>query len=287
MKHIITSFTVLVIATSVQAQTPATGQATRPAIGLNTTGMVAPTVRASELPPLPTGVNPFTGVTKAQTELQRSMEELKRLRELSSQNLTLQRDEIEALKMEIERRALLEQLRPTPKPAPVVATPPRRRVVAPAPATPPTPPQIITPRQSQFVAPEVLGVIDIGGQRVAMMRFDSQNFRVQTGSVVGGRPVSAIAANGIQWGNQFITIANGENVPKMSMTDDRTNIRSSARTQAPQPSIIPPAQPTQPPPGAAPNVTITPTGAQNASTGATGPTGVLRLPPPPPTLGRQ
>ena len=48
---------------------------------------LATTPAPQVLPPLPTGANPFTGVTKAQTEIERSENDLKRLRALSAQKL--------------------------------------------------------------------------------------------------------------------------------------------------------------------------------------------------------
>ena len=272
---------------------------------------LATTPAPQVLPPLPTGANPFTGVTKAQTEIERSENDLKRLRALSAQKLSLQRDELDALRIELDKKKILDALNP-PKPVEV-------KVVPTGPVTPvsnapgaslsssgkttapkviakaepvqkpaPTPPQIIAPAATKFEAPQVLGVIDIAGQKVAMVKFDGQTFRVMNGSTVGGKPVASIEPSGVQWGNSFLSVASATSIPPtMAMTDDRSDPKNraisapiSAAPQAPQPVMA------QPYMGPSSPVTISPVGATRSTNGAAGPTGVLQLPPPPPSLVR-
>lgn len=262
---------------------------------------VAPTPQV--LPPLPTGANPFTGVTKAQTEIERSENDLKRLRALSAQKLSLQRDELDALRIELDKKKILDALNP-PKPVEI-------KVVPTAPVTPvsnpsskasaskvvakvtpvekpaPTPPQIIAPAATKFETPQVLGVIDVAGQKVAMVKFDGQTFRVTNGSTVGGKPVASIEPSGVQWGGSFLTVASSSSTPPtMAMTDDRTDPKNRAVSApistAPQPSAVV----NQPYMGPSAPVTISPVGATRSTNGAAGPTGVLQLPPPPPSLVR-
>ena len=267
----------------------------------------APAAVPQSLPPLPAGANPFTGVTKAQSEIDRSDEELKRLRGVSTQKLALQRDELEALRIEIDKKKLMDALNP-PKPveikvitAPGVVTAPgavktpiakKKPVVVVVVEKPaPTPPQIIAPSATKYEVPQVLGVIDIGGQKVAMLRFDGQTFRAASGSTVGGKPVANIEPNGVQWGSSFLTVASTSNAPpSIIITDDRTdskNRSSSVQPVAmPQMSQVPTPSTIQPYSGPSSPVTFSPQGATRSTNGASGPTGVLQLPPPPPTLAR-
>ena len=268
-----------------------------------------PVARAQALPSLPAGANPFTGVTKAQSEMDRNEDELKRLRGLSTQKLALQRDELEALRIELDKKKILDALNP-PKPveikvitAPVVVNTPgvvKARVAATKPAVvvvvekpAPTPPQIIAPSAAKYEAPQVLGVIDIGGQKVAMMRFDGQTFRAASGSTVGGKPVANIEPNGVQWGTSFLTVASTSSAPpSIMLTDDRTDPKN--RAVSVQPMAMPQAQMSQiqappmiqPYSGPSSPLTLSPQGATRTTIGASGPTGVLQLPPPPPTLVR-
>ena len=184
-----------------------------------------PALSAQTLPPLPTGANPFTGVTKAQTEIDRSEDELKRLRALSTQRLSLQRDELDALRIELDKKKILDALNPpkpveirVPTPAPAAAV---KKVVVPVEKPAPTPPQIIAPAAAKYETPQILGVIDIGGQKVAMMRFDGQTFRAASGSTVGGKAIGNIEPSGVQWGSSFLTVASTTSAPpSFVMTDD-------------------------------------------------------------------
>ena len=270
---------------------------------------------SSALPPLPTGANPFTGVTKAQSEIERSEEELKRLRQISNQKLALQRDELEALKIELDKKKVWDQLNP-PKPvivpveAPKVSTssatgtpakttsPTSSKgttakakttdtpVVAKVEPKPATPPQVIAPTPAKFETPQVVGIVDLGGQRVAMVKHDGQTLQATTGSIVAGKSISAIANNGIQWGGSFLKVSYSDGaVPGFVQTDtgrssNTVPVVASAPTPVPQPvynqsSYNPPT-----------NGTLSPQGATRTTGGATGPTGVLQLPPPPPSMNR-
>lgn len=252
----------------------------------------APSMSNQALPPLPVGANPFTGVTKAQSEIDRSEDELKRLRALSTQKLSLQRDELEALRIELDKKKIMDALNPPP-PVPVLAPVVKKTVVKveKAPPPPPTPPQIIAPSAAKYETPQVLGVIDISGQKVAMMRFDGQMFRAASGSTVGGKSVGNIEPNGVQWGSSFLTVASSASAPpSVVMTDDRTDPKNrsvSPQPMAPQP-MAPQVQPpmVQPSFGPSAPITFSPQGATRSTNGAPGPTGVLQLPPPPPTLAR-
>lgn len=264
-------------------------------------GVVPAQANQQALPPLPAGANPFTGVTKAQTEIERSEDELKRLRSLSAQKLSLQRDELDALRIELDKKKILDALNP-PKPpevkvVPVGPTPGTsatsatsgKKVVAkaaPVEKPAPTPPQIIAPAATKFETPQVLGVIDIAGQKVAMMRFDGQNVRASSGSTVGGKPIASIEPNGVQWGNSFLSVSSTSNTPpSMVMTDDRTDPKNRS-VSAPQSAPIMQAPVQQPYAGPAGPVSLSPQGATRMTNGAPGPTGVLQLPPPPPSLNR-
>lgn len=252
------------------------------------------------LPPLPTGANPFTGVTKAQTEIERSEDELKRLRSLSAQKLSLQRDELDALRIELDKKKILDALNP-PKPPEVKVVPvsptgtqgtsasASKKVVAkaaPVEKPAPTPPQIIAPAATKFETPQVLGVIDIAGQKVAMMRFDGQTMRASSGSTIGGKPIASIEPNGVQWGNSFLSVSSTSSAPpSMVMTDDRTDPKNRAISVQPTaPVVQAPVQPSYG--GPATPVSLSPQGATRLTNGAPGPTGVLQLPPPPPSLNR-
>lgn len=255
----------------------------------------APSLSTQALPPLPTGANPFTGVTKAQSEIDRSEDELKRLRALSTQKLSLQRDELDALRIELDKKKILDALNP-PKPveikaAPVSTAPVVKKAVVKAvvekPA--PTPPQIIAPAATKYETPQVLGVIDVGGQKVAMVRFDGQTFRAASGSTVGGKPIANIEPNGVQWGSSFLTVSSTASAPpSFVMTDDRTDPKNRSVSAQPMASATQQVQPATMAPSYGPTapVTFSPQGATRSTNGASGPTGVLQLPPPPPTLAR-
>ena len=275
---------------------------------------------SSALPPLPTGANPFTGVTKAQSEIERSEEELKRLRQISNQKLALQRDELEALKIELDKKKVWDQLNP-PKPVIIPVEAPKAGapasgasaptnasakttsptsskgttakakttdtpVVAKVEPKPATPPQVIAPTPAKFETPQVVGIVDLGGQRVAMVKHDGQTLQATTGSIVAGKSISAIANNGIQWGGSFLKVSYSDGaVPGFVQTDtgrssNTVPVVASAPTPVPQPvynqsSYNPPT-----------NGTLSPQGATRTTGGATGPTGVLQLPPPPPSMNR-
>lgn len=284
------------LAATAWAQVPSAPVANSPRAVAIVPVVKSPSFSTQALPPLPTGANPFTGVTKAQTEIDRNEEELKRLRGVSTQKLALQRDELEALRIELDKKKIMEALNP-PKPveikvntAPVVR--PAKKLVAEKPL--PTPPQIIAPSAAKFEVPQVLGVIDVGGQKVAMVRFDGQTFRASSGSTVGGKLVANIEPNGIQWGPSFLTVASSASAPpSIVITDDRTDPKNRVvGTQSmamPSPTQSSPTQassPVQPYSGPSSPMTLAPQGATRVTNGASGPTGVLQLPPPPPTMSR-
>ena len=251
----------------------------------------APSLSTQALPPLPTGANPFTGVTKAQSEIDRSEDEFKRLRALSTQKLSLQRDELDALRIELDKKKILDALNPpkpvviqAPAPAPVV-----KKAVVKVEKPAPTPPQIIAPAAAKYETPQVLGVIDVGGQKVAMVRFDGQTFRAASGSTVGGKPIANIEPNGVQWGSSYLTVSSTASAPPSCvMTDDRTDPKNRSVSAQPVASATPQVQPATMAPSYGPTapVTFSPQGATRSTNGAPGPTGVLQLPPPPPSLAR-
>lgn len=327
MKKSMLALAVSLLATGAWAQVSVTVSPSPAPLPATPSSVLAnPAVMNTELPPLATGSNPFTGVTKAQSEIDRNEADLKRLRTLSTQKLALQRDELEALRIELDKKKILDVLNP-PKPIPVPVVSPtggneksgstsnvsstnkatsesasgkisnttstsastRNRVrtsttVAAAPVAPPTPPQIIAPAASKFETPQVLGVIDIAGQKVAMVKFDSQTFRVTNGSFIGGKGIAEIEPNGVRWGTSFLKVASSDsNPPSFAVTDQRSDSRSSAPTPMAvqvQPQMqVPSYGPSTP-------VTLTPTGATRNSPGAIGPSGVLQLPPPPPSMIR-
>lgn len=274
---------------------------------------------SSALPPLPTGANPFTGVTKAQSEIERSEEELKRLRQISNQKLALQRDELEALKIELDKKKVWDQLNP-PKPVIIPVEAPKAGapasgssaptntsaktasstpskvttaktkvssapVVAKVEPKPATPPQVIAPAPSKFETPQVVGIMDMGGQRIAMVKHDGQTLQATTGSILAGKSISAIANNGIQWGGSFLKVSHSDGaVPGFVQTDTGRGSNTvpvvSAPVPAPQPTYN---QSSYNPPV---NGALSPQGATRTTGGASGPTGVLQLPPPPPSMNQ-
>lgn len=321
MKKSLLALTVSLLTASAWAQTaaPLAAPPTQVPLGtaVRTVSNAAPTMPGSSsvLPPLPAGANPFTGVTKAQSEIERSEDDLKRLRQLSSQKLALQRDELEALKIELDKKKVWDQLNP-PKPVIVPVEAPKASassatgtptkttsptsskgttakakttdtpVVAKVEPKPATPPQVIAPTPAKFETPQVVGIVDLGGQRIAMVKHDGQTLQATTGSIVAGKSISAIANNGIQWGGSFLKVSYSDGtVPGFVQTDtgrssNTVPVVASAPTPVPQPvynqsSYNPPT-----------NGTLSPQGATRTTGGATGPTGVLQLPPPPPSMNR-
>lgn len=304
MKKSLLALSVSLLTASAWAQTAAPVAPLPGAVGRS-----APTPgNASGLPALPAGANPFTGVTKAQSEIERSEDELKRLRQISSQKLSLQRDELEALKIELDKKKVWDQLNP-PKPVilPVDAaksgnttagktttagkstnTKTKNDAVVVAKVEPkaPTPPQVIAPTPAKFETPSVVGIVDMNGVRMAMVKYDGQTLQATTGSVIAGKSISAIANNGIQWGNAFLKVGYADGaVPGYAITDTgRTSTTIPVAAPAPAPVVQPVySQSSYLPPS---NGTISPQGATRGTNGATGPTGVLQLPPPPPSMNR-
>lgn len=344
-KHILVTALIAAWASSGMAQglatapNPLAAPAPAPQVAPTATPSLASPVAATPvaLPNPATGVNPFTGQQRSETELKKTQDQLKQMRTLSTERLALQRDELEALRIELDKKKVLSELNPPKPPEPVKPVEPAKspeavkaaagdkkdgdksekketsevkpakpktRVVRntrPADITPTnmpntavtaevkpsTPPQVIAPAPTKFEVPEVLGVMDIGGQRVAMMQFDGRTLQAQVGSIVGGQPVNGITPSGIQWGGQFVQVSTKSSVPSVVVTDVRQ--RSGSAGAAPMsttPVAAPMASSTpQQFNGYTPqNVQLNPTGVQRTSVGATGPTGVLQLPPPPPSI---
>ena len=342
-KHILVTALIAAWASSGMAQ----GLATAPNPLADPAPQVAPTATPSlaspvaaapvALPNPATGVNPFTGQQRSETELKKTQDQLKQMRTLSTERLALQRDELEALRIELDKKKVLSELNPPKPPEPVKPVEPAKspeavkaaagdkkdgdksekketaevkpakpktRVVRntrPADITPTnmpnttvtaevkpsTPPQVIAPAPTKFEVPEVLGVMDIGGQRVAMMQFDGRTLQAQVGSIVGGQPVNGITPSGIQWGGQFVQVSTKSSVPSVVVTDVRQRSGSAGpapMSTTPVAAPIASSTPQQFNGYTPPNIQLNPTGVQRTSVGATGPTGVLQLPPPPPSI---
>lgn len=344
-KHILVTALIAAWASSGMAQglatapNPLAAPAPAPQVAPTATpSLTAPVAAAPVALPNPaTGVNPFTGQQRSETELKKTQDQLKQMRTLSTERLALQRDELEALRIELDKKKVLSELNPPKPPEPVkpvepakspeavkAATgdkkdgdksekkettevkpaKPKTRVVRntrPADITPTnmpntmvtaevkpsTPPQVIAPAPTKFEVPEVLGVMDIGGQRVAMMQFDGRTLQAQVGSIVGGQPVNGITPSGIQWGGQFVQVSTKSSVPSVVVTDVRQRSGNAGPAPMSTTPVAAPMASTTPQQfnGYTPqNVQLNPTGVQRTSVGATGPTGVLQLPPPPPSI---
>ncbi len=144
---------------------------------------------------------------------------------------------------------------------------------------------MIAPAPSKFETPQVVGIMDMGGQRIAMVKHDGQTLQATTGSIVAGKSISAIVNNGIQWGGSFLKVSHSDGaVPGFVQTDTGRSSNTvpvvSAPVPAPQPTYN---QSSYNPPV---NGALSPQGATRTSGGASGPTGVLQLPPPPPSMKR-
>ncbi len=352
-KHILVTALIAAWASSGMAQSLATAPnplaapAPAPQVAPTATPSLASPVAAAPvaLPNPATGVNPFTGQPRSETELKKTQDQLKHMRTLSTERLALQRDELEALRIELDKKKVLSELNPPKPPEPVKPVEPAKspeavkaaagdkkdgdksdkkdgdksekketaevkpakpktRVVRnkrPADITPTnmpnttvtaevkpsTPPQVIAPAPTKFEVPEVLGVMDIGGQRVAMMQFDGRTLQAQVGSIVGGQPVNGITPSGIQWGGQFVQVSTKSSVPSVVVTDVRQRSGNAGPAPMSTTPVAAPMASTTPQQfnGYTPqNVQLNPTGVQRTSVGATGPTGVLQLPPPPPSI---
>lgn len=244
----------------------------------------APVQSSGNLKPSAASANPFTGVTKTQEADERSLTELQAQSLISQQKLKLQRDEIDALKLEVEKRKYIDQLNPPapPKPAPVQSSAPvvkKKQVKEVKPAV------IIGPSRTKNSRPEVVGVIETAGHKVALIQHDGKSLRAQVGSVVAGKPVTQISAENIQWGGEYISVSAGQDLATVELTDTESPKsrkqaagNSVTRPQAPAPAAQAPTGPRQVP-------VINPRGATINSNGSTNPSGVFgNLPPPPPNI---
>jgi hypothetical protein len=274
MKHAITIALTAISMASAVAQTPApVGQGAEPAKNVTAPGTATASQNARA------GINPFTGQSRAEMDSKASTEQLKQAAELSKQRLQLQRDEVEALRIEVDRKKLMEQLNP---PAPPVVAPPRKEKEAPK-KKEVIPAVLIAPNPAKFETPELLGVVHSDNYRMAMLNFDGRQIQVKEGSTVGGRPIKSIGNNHVVWGNDSLYSTNKKSIPTVLLTDVRSGNNNSSSA-----GIAPPSAPAGTPSILPPNagsLTLNPQGATRNTVGASGPTGVLGiLPPPPPTL---
>ena len=126
-KHILVTALIAAWASSGMAQSLATAPnplaapAPAPQVAPTATPSLASPVAAAPvaLPNPATGVNPFTGQPRSETELKKTQDQLKHMRTLSTERLALQRDELEALRIELDKKKVLSELNPPKPPEPV------------------------------------------------------------------------------------------------------------------------------------------------------------------------
>lgn len=299
-KTLISAVVALAFINTAHAQTPATGPQASPASVTTFAGTAAgqaalktattpvqpgPVESSGQLKPSSTPANPFTGVTKEQELAGRSLADLQAQSMISQQKLKLMRDEIDALKLEVEKKKYLDQLNPPPPPkvsTPQSSTP----VVKKKPTKEVKPVEIIWPKQSRNERPELIGVIEASGQKVALVQHDGKSLRAQEGSLVGGKAITQISSDAVQWGGEFISVSGRRGLPSVELTDTdspKTKKQSPGQITTPPVYNTPEAMNTSVGQRTAP--VINPRGATSNSNGSTNPSGILAtLPPPPPPI---
>lgn len=219
-------------------------------------------------------MNPYTGVSKAVEQSNRSLDDLKRQKDMSSQKLQLQRDELEALRIEVEKKKLADSINP---PAPPVVKEPPKKIERPKPV-------VIYPEASKNEMPVLVGVVTSGGQRVAMFEHDGRPLRATVGSIIAGKRVEDISANNVRWGSQYLAIPAKKGYPTIALNDSEGPLerKKSATNQAiggnAAPSAVPTSSSSVSPGATLPGTNIpmiTPKGASN-------PSNIFGLLPPPP-----
>lgn len=150
----------------------------------------------SELKAGTPNMNPYTGVSKETEVASKVLDDLKRQKELSSQKLQLQRDELDALRIEVEKKKIYDTLNPPAPPKPPKEV---KKIEKPKPV-------VIYPDASKNEQPVLVGVVTAAGQRVAMLEFDGRPLRATVGSTIAGKNIEDISANSVRWGGQYLNI---------------------------------------------------------------------------------
>ncbi len=228
--------TIMGVAHAQSAPAPTTVNTPAPAVAatLPANAQVAPinnttTQTASPQATKPNEVNPFTNTSKEGEMDQKAIDDLKRQKDMSASKLQLQRDELEALRIEVEKRKLQDTLNP-PKVEPVK--------VAPVKKTKPLP-QVIYPATSKNEIPVLVGVVTTGNQTVAMFEHDGKAIRATVGSTVGGQKVNEINANSVKLGDSYLNIPGKKGYPTVALNDSMGPAeRKSAAATAGQAPII-------------------------------------------------
>jgi hypothetical protein len=239
----------------------------------------APTAAVVAVPPaVAARVNPFNGKSKVDESGERELGALQMQALISTQKLKLQQDELSALKIEADKRKVLDVMNPPavvkPKAAPVVKK--KKKEVAPI--------EIVAISPERNASPEVVGVVESGGRRVALVLHDGRSIRAQEGSIIGGRSVGKITNTSLQWGTEFLNVSSRQGPPMVVVTDEgKPKVQNTAQQPAVYaPSVVVPNAST------APRVmpVLNPVGANISSAGASNPSGVFGMPlPPPPIVG--
>lgn len=220
-------------------------------------------------------VNPFNGKSKADETGERDLNALQLQSLISTQKLKLQQDELSALKIEADKRKVLDAMNPPapvkPKAAPVIK---KKKEASPI--------EIVSISPARNAQPEVVGVVESGGRIVALVLHDGRSIRAQEGSVIGGKTVGRITNTSMQWGGEYLGVSSRQGPPTVIVTDDG---KPKAVVQQPvsyAPSVLVPSA------VSVPRVmpVLNPTGANISSAGAASPSGVFGMPiPPPPSVG--
>ena len=253
--------------------TPATSVVLQPNAG---TAPVAPVTTPGNLivplsaPTLKAGsenINPFTGVSKENEIDAKTLNTLKQQKEVSSQKLQLKRDELENLRIDLEKRKLGEALNPiVPEPVkPVVQKKPKPL------------PVVIYPSASKNETPVLVGVITAGGQQVAMFEHDGKAIRATVGSTVGGKVLADISANSVKLGDTYLGIPGKKGYPTIALNDKEGPLERGAKKVSGPVSIPTSATP------ATSNASFSTVPGTNIPSSPQKANAFGMLPPPPPT----
>ena len=166
-----------------------------------------------------TAVNPFTGVSKAEEVETKQIEDLKKQKEVSTQKLQLKRDELESMRIDIEKQKLEAAVNP-PAP-PVVKEPPKK-------AEPPKK-VVIYPDASKNESPVLVGIVEVGSQKVAMFEHEGRALRANVGSIVGGKRIDDISQTSVKWGGQHLNVSYKKGYPTVVLNDSEGPAERSSK----------------------------------------------------------
>ncbi len=103
-------------------------------------------------------------------------------------------------------------------------------------------------------SPELLGTMDVGGQKIALINYQGQKLQARVGSTVAGQQATQIGANTVRLGNQTLTTSSaGDDIPTIAITDKKSGSGSgmvsvAAAAPTPVPAVVPVAAPGMPSP---------------------------------------